>query len=224
MIKFAQATSTSTLAIDYIYFADNSYINSTQILASTKTLTEGDDTLTANQRGTNNINALGGNDTLTGGLYAYNNLNGGVGNDILKGGYYNDTLTGGSGNDTLEGGSGNDTLEGGTGNDIAKGGAGSDTYIFNLGDGQLEIEDGNGYDKLVFGEGITKEDVGLYKDELHIYLEVLETGDRVRIDKTNSTSQLDIDRVEFSDGSSYYGQTLINAETVANVDDWQTLS
>jgi hypothetical protein len=39
------------------------------------------------------------------------------------------------------------------------GGAGNDTYIFNLGDGQLEITDANGYDGLKFGEGITKDDV-----------------------------------------------------------------
>ncbi|VVM25272.1 hypothetical protein BSPWISOXPB_5535 [uncultured Gammaproteobacteria bacterium] len=38
--------------------------------------------------------------------------------------------------------------------------------------------DANGYDKLQFGEGITKEDVSLYQDKLHIYLEVLKTGDR----------------------------------------------
>ncbi len=47
VIKFAQASSTSTLAIDVIYFADNSIINSTAILASLKTLTNDDDILTA---------------------------------------------------------------------------------------------------------------------------------------------------------------------------------
>jgi hypothetical protein len=37
-------------------------------LVSLKTLTEGDDTLTANKDGTNNIQALAGDDTITGGI------------------------------------------------------------------------------------------------------------------------------------------------------------
>jgi hypothetical protein len=45
----------------------------------------------------------------------------------------------GQGNDTLNGGNGDDTLNAGQGNDKVTGGAGSDIYIFNLGDGQLEI-------------------------------------------------------------------------------------
>jgi Ca2+-binding RTX toxin-like protein len=64
------------------------------------------------------------------------------------------------------GGNGDDTLNAGQGNDKVTGGAGNDIYIFNLGDGQLEITDANGYDKLQFGEGITKEDVSLYQDKL----------------------------------------------------------
>jgi hypothetical protein len=72
----------------------------------------------------------------------------------LIGTYDNDILTGGSGFDVLEGGNGDDVLNAGQGNDKVIGGAGNDTYIFNLGDGQLEITDANGYDGLKFGEGI----------------------------------------------------------------------
>jgi hypothetical protein len=37
---------------------------------------EGDDTLTANRNGTNNIQALAGDDTITGGIDARNNIDG----------------------------------------------------------------------------------------------------------------------------------------------------
>lgn len=63
----------------------------------------------------------------------------------------------------------------------------------------------------------------LYQDELHIYLEILETGDKIRFDAADNTSQLAVDRVEFSDGVSISSQTLMNIDTVNAVDDWQVL-
>ncbi|VVM25278.1 hypothetical protein BSPWISOXPB_5541 [uncultured Gammaproteobacteria bacterium] len=95
VVKFTQASTTSTLAIDYIYFADNSRIRANAILVSLKTLTEGDDTLTANRNGTNNIQALAGDDTITGGIDARNNIDGGADDDTLTGGSYADRLIGG---------------------------------------------------------------------------------------------------------------------------------
>ncbi|VVM24022.1 Alkaline phosphatase (EC [uncultured Gammaproteobacteria bacterium] len=142
----------------------------------------------------------------------------------LIGTYDNDILTGGSGFDVLEGGDGDDTLNAGQGNDKVTGGAGNDIYIFNLGDGQLEITDANGYDKLQFGEGITKEDVSLYQDKLHIYLEVLKTGDKVRFDRSDDSREIAIDRVDFSDGPQLSQQDLMGANVVDTVDYWQVLS
>ncbi|VVH64456.1 Alkaline phosphatase (EC, partial [uncultured Gammaproteobacteria bacterium] len=224
VVKFTQASTTSTLAIDYIYFADNSRIRANAILVSLKTLTEGDDTLTANRNGTNNIQALAGDDTITGGIDARNNIDGGADDDTLTGGSCADSLIGGQGNDTLNGGNGDDTLNAGQGNDKVTGGAGNDIYIFNLGDGQLEITDANGYDKLQFGEGITKEDVSLYQDKLHIYLEVLKTGDKVRFDRSDDSREIAIDRVDFSDGPQLSQQDLMGANVVDTVDYWQVLS
>jgi hypothetical protein len=40
----------------------------------------------------------------------------------------------------------------------------NDIYIFNLGDGQLEIMDANGLDKLKFGEGISKDDITITQE------------------------------------------------------------
>ncbi|VVH58130.1 hypothetical protein BSPCLSOX_995 [uncultured Gammaproteobacteria bacterium] len=84
--------------------------------------------------------------------------------------------------------------------------------------------DANGYDKLQFGEGITKEDVSLYQDKLHIYLEVLKTGDKVRFDRSDDSREIAIDRVDFSDGPQLSQQDLMGANVVDTVDYWQVLS
>ncbi|WAG12993.1 hypothetical protein NRZ32_07645 [Aeromonas dhakensis] len=101
-------------------------------------------------------------------------LVGSSGDDTLHGYQGNDTLSGGEGNDVLYGGTGLNHLEGGVGDDTLIGGLESDTYVFNLGDGQDEIRDVSygtpdhnalGYrDELIFGEGITPEDI----DVLHV--------------------------------------------------------
>jgi Ca2+-binding RTX toxin-like protein len=84
-------------------------------------------------------------------------------------------LSGGAGNDTLIGSAYADILMGGTGEDRLEGGVGNDTYVFGRGDGADTIFDagstavGNdsanlGGDKLLFGVGITIEDLILHKD------------------------------------------------------------
>jgi Ca2+-binding RTX toxin-like protein len=71
-------------------------------------------------------------------------------------------LDGGDGNDTLNGGAGNDVLRGGAGNDILRGDAGNDTYVFNVGDGQDEVEDNySAANSIVFGPGIGLADLTL---------------------------------------------------------------
>lgn len=73
-----------------------------------------------------------------------------------------DILDGGDGNDVLQGGGGDDDLHGGAGNDLLIGGDGLDTYRFNLGDGSDSIEDNAiQSNRLVFGAGITAEDLSL---------------------------------------------------------------
>ena len=110
-------------------------------------------------RGTLNADVIyggGGNDTLGGGagddaLYggggndnisgdSGNDLvDGGEGNDVLNGGDGLDLLYGGAGIDSLTGGNGNDRLVGGVGNDVLLGGLGNNVYVFDIGDGQDEI-------------------------------------------------------------------------------------
>ncbi|WP_139699329.1 calcium-binding protein, partial [bacterium endosymbiont of Bathymodiolus sp. 5 South] len=226
VVKFTQASTTSTLAIDYIYFADNSHsrIDANVILASLKTLTEGNDTLTANKDGTNNIQALAGDDTITGGIDARNNIDGGADDDTLTGGSYADSLIGGQGNDTLNGGNGDDTLNAGQGNDKVTGGAGNDIYIFNLGDGQLEIMDANGYDGLKFGEGITKDDITITQEaDGFVYIRINNTTDVVKFTQASTTSTLAIDYIYFADNSRIRANAiLVSLKTLTEGDDTLT--
>ncbi|MBQ7980619.1 MAG: hypothetical protein IJ305_03320, partial [Oscillospiraceae bacterium] len=82
-----------------------------------------------------------------------NALNGTGSVDILVGSVNGEAISAGSGDDILIGGEGNDTLYGGS--DI-------DTYIFNLGDGNDVINEqsyASAADKVVFGEGVSAEDI-----------------------------------------------------------------
>ena len=91
-------------------------------------------------------------------------------------------LSGGAGNDTLTGSAAADILMGGVGADRLEGGNGNDTYVFGRGDGADTIKDtgstavGSSYapggDKLLFGVGITIEDLILRKDgtAMNIYV------------------------------------------------------
>ncbi|MDM7943902.1 MAG: calcium-binding protein [Hydrogenophaga sp.] len=95
------------------------------------------------------INAGAGHDHAMG--HAGNDmLQGGAGDDVLYGGEGDDVLVGGEGNDQLLGGVGADTLWGGGGTDVLMGGLGGDTYRFELGDGNVTIEDGH---ELIEGMG-----------------------------------------------------------------------
>ncbi|WP_294872603.1 calcium-binding protein, partial [Sulfuricurvum sp. RIFCSPLOWO2_12_FULL_43_24] len=119
--------------------------------------TDGDDYLVFGDSDTV-IDAMGGNDTV---ISANGNdtLSGGAGNDILISNNGNDTLEGGEGNDTLKAGAGDDILEGGAGTDVLEGGIGNDTYRFGRGNGKDRISDTAGTDTLLFGDGITADNL-----------------------------------------------------------------
>jgi hypothetical protein len=101
-----------------------------------------------------------GNDTLTAGDRG-DRLFGGSGDDILVGGDGRDQLEGGDDNDLLEGGAGKDQLYGKDGNDILKGGANNDTLKGGAGEdliwgqgGRDSIDGGGGSDRIVQDEGL----------------------------------------------------------------------
>ncbi|WP_319019649.1 calcium-binding protein, partial [Xanthomonas sacchari] len=155
-------------------------------------------------------------------------LTGWNGNDILLGGAGNDTLEGRDGTNRLEGGAGNDVLSvstqsqnsvliGGTGDDTLNGSWYSDTYIFNKGDGHDTVVETSYYsdttDKLVFGEGLSADDVRILRDGYDVVLTFGDGTDSVRLkDWLNSAGgENDSARVEqfvFADGTIWTPETL----------------
>ena len=107
--------------------------------------------------------------------------------------------------DILNGGDGNDTLIGGTG-DILIGGIGNDTYQFNVGSGtvtiddQAIIEEGN---KIVFGAGITPDDLHLKIEDDTLIIQVGSSSDSIRLSNFNPNDVYGthaVETLEFADG------------------------
>ncbi|MCR5608463.1 MAG: hypothetical protein K6G26_05310, partial [Lachnospiraceae bacterium] len=103
------------------------------------------------------------------------------GADTLYGYEGNDVIYGDEGNDVLYAGNGNDMLNGGTGNDTLSGETGNDTYVLNLGDGLDTIYDyensttSGRADKIVFGEGISLEDLDIQRRDRDLIIKYSET-------------------------------------------------
>lgn len=129
------------------------------------------------------------------------------GENPLKGTNGVDYLAGLNSDDKIYGESGDDTLIGGKGNDRLEGGYGSDTYIFNKGDGQDIIKDYAYYksdspnDKIVFGEGITAEDIVISRNGNNLIIAYGE-GDSVTVQNYYSSGAYEIECFETSDGYS----------------------
>ncbi|MBR6995362.1 MAG: DUF2974 domain-containing protein [Ruminococcus sp.] len=115
------------------------------------------------------------------------------------------TIIGSDGNDTIYGNGGDDVLDGGKGNDTLYGGNGDDTYVFNLGDGSDFIsEEGSANstnDKLIFGEGISPDDITISKIDKDMVLTIGNNGDKIRLQYQYCDSSKFIEKFEFADGT-----------------------
>ncbi|MDD4950742.1 calcium-binding protein, partial [Sulfuricurvum sp.] len=97
---------------------------------------------------------------------------------------FDDTVDGGAGDDALDTGAGNDTLIGGAGDDLLFGGVGSDTYCFDRGFGKDMIYDfsadgsDGGNDRIVFGDGISADDIIVksFENDNNLYIGLKEDG------------------------------------------------
>ena len=113
------------------------------------------------------------------------------------------SVSGGAGHDTITGTSGNDVLAGSTGDDTLAGGLGDDTYLFNRGD-QNEIiqETGGESDTLLFGEGITKEDLWFHQRNNSLVVTIADTNDDITVEDWYSGSSNQIDEFRTSADAS----------------------
>jgi len=128
------------------------------------------------------------------------------GNDTIYGGKGNDVIYGGEGNDRLEGGDGDDHLYGGAGNDTLNGGSGSDVYYIGAEDGNdtvnnYDTSEGRIGDKLVFGEGIRKEDIRLSRFGSNLLLTNVQSGQVTTIASQFNGQNCALEKVEFADGT-----------------------
>lgn len=121
-------------------------------------------------------------------------------------------LVGGASDDGLTATGGNSIFSGGLGNDLLIGAGGNNTYLYNLGDGTDRIVDSGGQldgqgnpmpNRILFGSGITPNDITLALGSLVIKVGA-ESGNAIHIenfDPDDVFGQRSIDLFEFHDGS-----------------------
>jgi len=113
-------------------------------------------------------------------------------------------LLGKGGNDQLYASVNGDTLVGGTGNDILTGSTGSDTYIYNVGDGADTVIDASVNNKIVFGAGISLDNIQFTVDGNDMILSLLSSaGDSIRIKDIFAANRSAEYQLVLSDGSVY---------------------
>lgn len=122
-------------------------------------------------------------------------------NQLLAKGF---DISGSDGDDFLGGTSVSDRISGFGGNDRLEGGGGGDKYLFDLGFGQDTIfDDGlstDAADEIVFGDGITADEVQLSRVNADLLLTV-GNGDNSITVETFYNSDHQIEAVKFADGT-----------------------
>jgi Ca2+-binding RTX toxin-like protein len=97
-------------------------------------------------------------------------VDGGPGDDTITFSSRTGIVRGGTGDDVLSTGSGDANLIGGSGSDVLQGGAGNDTYQFAPGDGQDQITDTGGVDRIEIAAGVLPSEVVLRQQEGNLVL------------------------------------------------------
>lgn len=129
-------------------------------------------------------------------------LTGTDGDDQIGGTNVADRIVAGDGVDALRSGSGDDTLDGGAGNDQLVGGQGSDTYLFGPGSGQDTIIDSQGsLDTIRMAPGVAPSDVVATRNNHDLVLSLNGGADRLTVSLYFLAAPLQIERVQFADGT-----------------------
>ncbi|VXB82902.1 hypothetical protein PSEUDO8BK_40174 [Pseudomonas sp. 8BK] len=144
----------------------------------------------------------------------------GHGNELdntIRGNSADNHLFGGDGNDRLYGGDGNDVLDGASGNDSLEGGEGSDTYLFGIGSDQDRITNNDSspdsVDTLLFGDGISLEQLWFRKVGSSLEVSVIGTDDKATVSNWYSGSNYHLDQFKTADG-----RTLLDGQVQSLVD------
>lgn len=121
-----------------------------------------------------------------------------------------DVITGSPFNDTLSGMGGADTISGGAGNDTMLGGPGDDTYLFKPGDGLDTImsDEAQGKDTLLFGGGITQDDLYVQKSGNDLVVRVGVGGEKITVQNwfaDNAPKAVDVVQLEGGDAIDLKG-------------------
>ncbi len=204
--------------LNEVVFADGTTWNTAHLksLAAHILGTEGNDSIES-YTGTLTIDAGGGNDSIDGLAGAGRLMCGGAGDDFVTFVARSDTIDGGAGNDVLYASSvlpasGNTHVAGGTGDDRMVINGGATTYLFNRGDGRDTILDNGATalaDRVVFGAGITQNDVIVSRREFDLIVALADpsnpaiaSGDQFTVTSGIYTStDFQLERFEFADGS-----------------------
>jgi Ca2+-binding RTX toxin-like protein len=129
-------------------------------------------------------------------------LTGTDGDDQITGTNVVDRIVAGDGADVLRSGLGDDTLDGGLGNDRLLGGQGSDTYLFGPGSGQDTIIESQGsLDTIRLAPGVAPSDVVVTRSYRDLVLSLNGGADRLTVSLYFLAAPLQIERVQFADGT-----------------------
>ena len=172
--------------------------------------TEGKDSIQS-KNGDDLIFAEAGNDTIISGD-GNDTIYGGDGNDKIVATKGSNYLDGGNGNDSIQGSNTsnvNETIIGGLGNDSINGGCANTLYIYNLGDGDDTIVEAGGNDTILFGEGISTNNIIFYGENNDLIISFLNESGSIKIKDGISNSNKIIEHFKFSNNSELtYSQVL----------------
>lgn len=127
--------------------------------------------------------------------------------NVVAGSAVDETFETNGGNDTINAGGGNDRIYAGAGNDIIEGGAGNDVYHYNRGEGKDTVYDLSGNDTLLFGKGITANDLVAQASGNNLIIALKEDGktfanlsDKIILTDWYNVNNR-IETISFADGS-----------------------
>ena len=124
------------------------------------------------------------------------------GNDQLLSADGDDVISGGAGDDYINGGNGNDYMDAGAGKDFTDGGSGDDIYVFRQGYGEVSIQDHEGENTIVFGDGLTAESIKSYRSNWNDLLVTFDGhGDRLKLKNYCVDENARGYKLVFSDGT-----------------------